>query len=598
MLWLIVAIVIATLLVVRTTTPIAALPADADPKVFSAGRAMQDIAVIARAPHPLGSGPHRDVRDYLVARFTGLGLQTDLLPVTLSGASKDRLAHWSGWNTSALHGIDIVATWPGRDRTQPAILVMAHYDTVWASPGAGDDSAGLATILEEIRALKAARVQPQRDIMFLITDAEELGLDGAHGFFDRSPLAARVGMVVNHETRGGGGRTAMFETGPGNDASMRLFAGAVPHPSVNSVSVLIYNTMPNSTDYTVAKRRGIAGYNFAFTGRPSLYHSPLATPQAIEQAAVQDMGEQSLALLRALADAPQLPAATHDAVFSDLLGWKALVYSPNLGWAIAGITLLVLGLATARGDIGARAIGQGMIAAFWAMLLAAALLAGLNALSTGPAHPQYYDRLAALPRLEVQALLACVAALAIGASAVRGWRKAVALILLGLLTAWQNETRWFGAIALLAAAIVPALPRQIGIRARWLGAAWLVAIGGTIVQAIAPTATPILAWPGLIAAIIILVDRQPVTALLAACGTAQALGFAHFVFDAVGAGLPMAMALFVPILMALALPLFAPGGGRALPAGIVGLALCAAAGIALWVRLDAPAASAPTYHPR
>jgi hypothetical protein len=559
---------------------------------------MQDIAVIARAPHPVGSGAHARVRDYLIARLTSLGLETGTLAVPLSQLAKQRLASSSGWNTSALHGIDIVATWPGRDRTQPAILIMAHYDTVWASPGAADDSAGVATILEELRALKASDTQPARDIIVLISDAEELELDGARGFFDRSPLASRVGMIVNHETRGGGGRTAMFETGPGNAAAMRLFADAVPHPLVNSVSVLIYNAMPNSTDYTIAKRRGIAGYNFAFTGRPSLYHSPLATPQAIERAAVQDMGEQSLALLHALAVAPHLPPATHDAIFSDLLGWKALVYSPGVGWGIAAVTLLILGAATTRSRTGLRAIGQGMIAALWSMLLAAALLAGLNALSTGPAHPQYYDRLAALPRLEAQALLACIAALAIGAGARRGWRKAVALILLGLFTAWQSETRGFGAIALLAAAIVPALAVQLDLRARWLGAAWLVAIAATIVQAIAPTATPILAWPALLAAIALLVDRAPISALLAALGAAQALGFAHFVFDAVGAGLPMAMAVFVPILMALALPLYAPTGTRALPRGIVGLALCAAAVIALWVRLDAPAPSAPTYHPR
>jgi len=597
-LWLAVAMVIAALLIVRATTPIAPLPADADPKVFSAGRAMRDISVIAREPHPVGSGAHGRVRTYLIARLGELGFATGTLAVPLPDASKQRLASWSGWNTSALHGIDIVAVWPGRDRAQPAILVMAHYDTVWASPGAADDSAGVATILEELRALKASGIRPERDIIVLINDAEELGLDGARGFFDRSPLAGHVGLVVNHETRGGGGRTAMFETGEGNADAMRLFAGAVPHPSVNSVSVLIYRKMPNSTDYTIAKRRGIAGYNFAFTGRPSLYHSPLATPQAIEQAAIQDMGEQSLALLRALAIAPHLPATTYDAVFSDLLGRRALVYSPTIGWGIASVTLLALAVATARGKAGALAVGQGLIASLWAMLLAAALLAGLNALSTGPAHPAYYDRLAAIPRLELQAMLACVAALVIGATAGRGWRKAVALILLGLFTAWQTETRWFGAIAILAAAIVPVLPRRIDLRARWLGAGWLLAVGGTIVQAIAPTATPTLAWPALLAAIAILVDRTPVTAVLAAIGAAQSLAFAHFMFDAIGAGLPMVMALFVPILMALALPLFMPTDTRALPRGIVGLTLCAAAGIALWVRLDAPAPGAPTYHPR
>ncbi len=47
-------------------SPAAPLPVDAPTTVFSTGRAMQDLEVIAREPHPIGlSQAHADMHDYL-----------------------------------------------------------------------------------------------------------------------------------------------------------------------------------------------------------------------------------------------------------------------------------------------------------------------------------------------------------------------------------------------------------------------------------------------------------------------------------------------------------------------------------------------------
>ena len=69
--------------------------------------------------------------------------------------------------------------------------------------------------LGALRAIKA-RGPADRGLIVLLTDAEELNLDGARTFFSEHPLRHRVGAVVNLEARGGGGRALMFETGPGN----------------------------------------------------------------------------------------------------------------------------------------------------------------------------------------------------------------------------------------------------------------------------------------------------------------------------------------------------------------------------------------------
>ena len=71
---------------------------------------------------------------------------------------------------------------------RPAILLACHHDSVGAGPGAADDGAAVATLLEVARALKEGPPLP-RPVILLFTDGEEVGLMGAQGFVDHDPLA-------------------------------------------------------------------------------------------------------------------------------------------------------------------------------------------------------------------------------------------------------------------------------------------------------------------------------------------------------------------------------------------------------------------------
>jgi hypothetical protein len=168
-------------------------------------------------------------------------------------------------------------------------------------------------------------------VIILLTDAEEIGLDGAHVFFRDPAWARRAGAVINMESRGGGGRAAMFETGRGNARWMDVYRQHVARPSSNSLAVLIYELMPNNTDFTIPKERGYGGFNFAFIGLAGLYHSPLATADRLDQGALQDIGAQALGVAAALAFAPELPQRAGDAVFADVLGMFVIAYPPALG---------------------------------------------------------------------------------------------------------------------------------------------------------------------------------------------------------------------------------------------------------------------------
>jgi hypothetical protein len=544
--------------VIRIQPP-APLPADAPADQFSAARAMADVRVLAREPHPTGSAASAAVLAHLETRLAALGFAVRRVVTPLDGRSARRLAKWGG--DPAQPAISLVAIRPGGDPAAPAIALMAHHDSVWASAGAADDVAGVAAALEIARAIPKAT--QQRDLVLLFTDAEELGLVGARAIFDGAgdPIAGRLGVVINLEARGGGGRTMMFQTGPENGDLVRLLARASPDAAASSVAVTVYESLPNDTDFTPVLKRGIAGLNFAFIGEAWGYHSPLMTPDRLEQGALQHLGDSALGVTRALLAANSLPGPAPNAVFATMPGLGLLVYPPAAGWGVLAVAAGLLALAAwwRRGDwtIAASALSFGQ--AVLVLIVAGLLMFGLNLVS-GSVGAEYYDRLAALPRLELVAGLAALAALLFAASAPAG-------------SAWDRWLTW------VKLCFVAALAVQI----------WL------------PGAGPVFAWPALLAALAAAIGaRTSVTmqlvpaALLAIPGLALTAELAHFAFLGVGAPMPWAtVGLLIPVLALLA-PLVPVGPRRPALLG-VSASVAAALAVALWINLDAPAASVPPY---
>lgn len=554
---LLTALVGAIVLAIVATTPPGPAGNDAPATAFSATRAMADVRVIGRAPHPTGSAEDAAVRAHLIARLQSMGLDVATATGAMDAAGADRLAKWS--KSSATPPLtNIVAVLSGRDRAAPAVLLMAHHDSVWGSPGAADDGAGVASILETVRAIKASGQPPQRDLMVLLTDGEELGLEGAKAFFAGDPRRGHVGVIVNLETRGGGGRASMFETGSDNGAMIDLFGRAVSRPVGTSLSVFIYKKLPNSTDYTVAKKLGVPGFNFAFIGRPELYHSPLATPDRLDQGALQDMGRQVLDLTRGLLAARALPGAAPDRVFFDAFGLFFVSYAPAIGWLI--LLLGAGGYAVAawrRATVAEVAKGAGVLLAL--IVVSGLALYLVNLVSGAAGHTNYYDRLAAIPRLEVQALLVCLAVLV-------------------------TLRRW--------------LPSKVGTIA---GAALPLLALGAFAQGLAPTAAYPFAVPLMLGGLALALDRLAgrraglvATIVAAILAVGYMLGFGFFLLQAVGPGMPMVAAVPLAISTVLLLPLM-PELDRKRATLASGVLIALAIGVALWVLLDPIAPSVAAY---
>ena len=481
----------------RTPGP---LPVSAPATAFSGDRAMADVAIMAPVPHPVGSAAHAQVRDYLVGRMTALGLSPQI-----QRAHSQRMPGKAAGLVLGGDVENVIGILPGRSSTAPALVLMAHYDSVQGSPGAADDVAGVATVLEIVRAIKADGI-PARDVMVVMTDGEEAGLLGANAFFGQSPLAAHAGFVMNLESRGGGGKAIMFQTGPQNGAVIDLYRRTATTPESNSLSVFIYKLLPNDTDFSVSLEKGLPGLNYAFIGRQFDYHSPSSTVAALDKGSVQHMGQQALPTARALAFSPTLPGNSPDVTYATVAGDHLVAYPAQAGWLLlAGIVVLigVAGLrARRREPVGVLDMLQGAGAGLL-ILVAGALLLHLVRHATGIGFGWIAGRglLARFATYELAMAFVGVAVIFQVAAGVAHGKglivPAAAAVIAGLAASLFSG---FDPLALglgVGAAVLSVVlfRRGASLAGSWIGLMLLALVVATGVQIAAPTIALVVAWP-------------------------------------------------------------------------------------------------------
>jgi hypothetical protein len=457
-----------------------AVPANAADTAFSSGRAMGTVVEIARAPHPTGSPEHTRVRDYLVDRMRSLGLEPEV-QTTTSVIERGTAAR-------AATVRNVVARIPGTS-SSGAVLITAHYDTRELAPGAGDDASGVATVLEAVRALRAG--PPLRnDVIVLLTDSEELGLLGARAFVDEHPWMDDVRVVLSFEMRGAGGASIMFETAPENGWVVRALSSLDPRPFANSLSLEVYERLPNDTDFTPFVQAGKQGLNFAAIGRSHVYHQSTDTPENLSEATLQHHGLRALAALRWFGAADLGTVTAPDVVYFSVPVLGLVVYDgswvlPIAGALAAGVALAVLFV------LRARARAAGILAGLGVAVLGGALSYGLGMALlrwSAPFHPEAGSLSAALYHGEgwyVVSLAAAVFLVVVGLHGLAGrWLRAEeqfvgALLVPAGLALWASFAAPLGAMNLqwpVAAATLCGLA-LLALRARaggWPG--WTAAL--------------------------------------------------------------------------------------------------------------------------
>lgn len=301
-------VLLALLALPRNPSPLAE---DAPPEVFSATRALKHLPVIARKPHPTGSKEIAEVRSYLIETLEELGLEVTL---------QSDVVHNTKWGRNMSGKVtNVLGLLPGSG--DGGVLVFAaHYDTVHLSPGAGDNSAAVASLLETARALKASGRKLTHDVLFLFTDGEESGLYGAQLFVDQYPRLDEVQALFNYDGRGNQGPVLMFETTSKNAALVRTYLKHAKEPEGNSLAYSIYRIMPNATDFTIFKKAPIQGLNFAFLDGGVHYHAHTDSIAHISPRTIQHQGSYMMGLIDAFGDA-EVASSEGDLVFFQVFSW-------------------------------------------------------------------------------------------------------------------------------------------------------------------------------------------------------------------------------------------------------------------------------------
>jgi peptidase M28-like protein len=363
-------IALLTVSAIRALTPPKPVAATAPKSEFSAERAMAHVGTIARVPHPIGSAADDAVKEYLIAQLSGLGLNPQIFPA---------IGIYQGTRDIVIGDTrDVIGRLPGTASSR-AMVLMAHYDSVYRAAGAADDGAAVAAILETVRALRNGPAL-KNDLIVLFTDGEEAGLLGAEAFVSSHPWMKDVGLILNFEARGNNGVSLLFETSPNNRSVIEAVAKAAPDPTASSLFYALYKLLPNDTDFTVFRSRGTPGLNFAFGENLEAYHSRLDTKGNLSTASLQHHGSYALSLARQFGqmDLARLGTLTGDDIFFDWFGGNLVVYGQS--WVVPGeiaatmLLILAIGLSVRNAEVRVRRILLALLPSVAILLLVPAVL--------------------------------------------------------------------------------------------------------------------------------------------------------------------------------------------------------------------------------
>ena len=342
--------------------PPAVQPASISMSEFSGQRAYNILHHLLQEeqPHPVGSALNKVVKQRIINELTGHGIETSVQ------------ATWQcSRNLHACAFIEnIIAIIPGRQSTG-YVTLMSHYDSVPVAPGAGDDGAAVAAMLETARILKS-EAPFDKPIMMLFTDAEEIGLVGAEAFFNRHELAKEISIVLNYEGSGTKGVSTVLRTSGSNNVFMHAFQRESAYAKGASLINEIFKRMPNDTDFSVVRRAELPGIDIAFANERNHYHTPNDNLINIDKRTIQHHGENMLPISRWLAS-NDYQSGDYNLVYNQFYsGWVEwpTTYTP----VIIITAMLFVGVAFLR----TAATIKGSLSGFAATLLVLLLSFGVS----------------------------------------------------------------------------------------------------------------------------------------------------------------------------------------------------------------------------
>ncbi len=332
---------------------------------FSAAAAMQHIEVIAQEPHPMGSPDIAQVREYIVGELEQLGLTPELQP----SQAPDPFFHPG----PPVDVVNVIARIPGQNGDS-AVALVAHYDTHPRTPGANDNTAAVAVLLESARVVLAGE-PVANDVILLFTDGEEPSPRfGANAFLETHRDAADIGFVVNFEALGGSGPSMVAETSGAESWVIAEYAAAVDRPVAFSFAPEIARAIGDiGTDFDPFRNAGIPGLHLVYMRGSPIYHTPEDNIESVSLSSLQHHGDNAVGIVRRFGDLDLEVTQTTTTAAYFTLRPAFVIYPAWIGWvivvaAIGALTVGLRGAALSPGRVLA-ATGRTLLGAIGASLI-------------------------------------------------------------------------------------------------------------------------------------------------------------------------------------------------------------------------------------
>lgn len=191
---------------------------------------------------------------------------------------------------------NVIGFLPGKAQSNETIVLSAHYDHIGKrgekiNYGADDNASGVSALITIAKTYSKAKTQPDKNILFLATSGEELGLLGAHHFASQQANHAyEIKANINIDMIGR--RDSLHKK------NYIYLIGAAQYPVMDSLCHVANQLDSLKIDYSYNKSRGFGNFlnlsdHYAFhkQGIPILgffsglhqdYHKPSDTIDKIE----------------------------------------------------------------------------------------------------------------------------------------------------------------------------------------------------------------------------------------------------------------------------------------------------------------------------
>ncbi|MGB2712819.1 MAG: M20/M25/M40 family metallo-hydrolase [Vicinamibacterales bacterium] len=244
-----------------------------------------------------GTEGNRRAQAYVLRRFREIGLEPigETHEQKFSFTPRARGSAGAADKASELQGTNLLGVVRGTAAPDQFVVVSAHFDHLGRRdgslyPGADDNASGVAGILAV--ASWFVRHKPERSLMVVAFDAEELGLQGARHFVKNPPVDLKqIVTDVNLDMIGRGGANTVWVAGTHQYPALK--APVLEASRGRQIKVEFGHDRPkaesngqedwtNSSDHGPFHAAGIPFLYFGVEDHPD-YHKPTDTADKIPQ---------------------------------------------------------------------------------------------------------------------------------------------------------------------------------------------------------------------------------------------------------------------------------------------------------------------------